>query len=141
MAQAQNKTQPEPGVSVDEFLASVENPKRREDALAVNELFRAVSGEEPVMWGPSIVGFGRHHYVYDSGREGDTPALGFSPRKTALVLYGLQLYGDRSEEVEALGPVKLGKGCVYVKDLSKLDTEGLKALAAKVYRERLTPQS
>lgn len=136
MAKAQNKTQPEPALSVADFLAAVENDKRREDALQINELFRSATGEEPVMWGSSIVGFGNHHYVYKTGREGDTPAVGFSPRKNALVIYGLQNYGDRTEEIEALGPVTFGKGCVYVKDLSKLDAAGLKELAADVYGKR-----
>lgn len=133
---AENKTKAEPEQSVEDFLAGVENDKRREDALAINDLFAKVSGEEPVMWGSTIVGFGNHHYVYESGREGDTPVLGFAPRKSSLVIYGLQEYGDRTKEVEALGPVKLGKGCVYVKDLSKLDVDALEKIAFEAYRER-----
>lgn len=136
MAKAENKTKAEPHLSVEDFLAGVENDKRREDAQALNKLFAKVSGEDPVMWGSSIVGFGNHHYVYESGREGDTPVLSYSPRKTALVIYGLQEYGDRTAEVEALGPVKVGKGCVYVKDLSKLDVGALEAIANRAYRER-----
>ena len=85
---AENKTQVT-GASADEFLAAVDHPVRRRDALRLPELMAELTGEEPEMWGPTIVGFGRYHYKYDSGREGDSAAVGFSPRKASLSLYGL----------------------------------------------------
>ncbi len=130
-----NKTKPE-AASVDDFLASVEPPARREDAIELCRILREVTGADPVMWGSSIVGFGNHHYVYASGREGDTPALGFSPRKTALTIYGLKFYEKNAEAVKELGPVTTGKGCVYVKDLSAIDVERLRALASEAFAER-----
>jgi hypothetical protein len=96
-------------VSVESFLDGVADVKRREDALRLLEIMREITGETPRMWGPTIVGFGEHHYVYASGHEGDTCQTGFSPRKDALTVYGLL----GSEQSEALLP-KLGKvkaGC------------------------------
>src|SRR5687767_12372116 len=93
---AENKTQVT-GASADEFLAGVEHPVRRQDALRLRELMADLTGEEPAMWGPSIVGFGRYHYKYDSGREGDAAAVGFSPRKASLSLYGLSAAPEAPE--------------------------------------------
>ena len=83
---AENKTQ-KTGASVDEFLASVPNRQRQEDGLALLAMMKDVTGLEPEMWGPSIVGFGEYHYRYESGREGDMPLAGFSPRSRSLSLY------------------------------------------------------
>ena len=81
-----NKTQAT-RASVKRFLAAVENPTRRIDAAVIDRLFRGISGARPKMWGPSIVGYGEYHYAYESGREGDMPRIGFSPRSANLVLY------------------------------------------------------
>jgi len=86
---AENKTQPT-DVSVEEFLAAVEHPTRRADGVELLEMMREATGHEAVMWGPTIVGFGSYHYKYQTGREGDAPAVGFSPRKANLVLYGVR---------------------------------------------------
>ncbi|MDQ1622024.1 MAG: hypothetical protein QOH19_442 [Actinomycetota bacterium] len=91
---AENRTQAT-GASVEEFLAAVEQPVRRRDGLRLLALMSEITGDEPEMWGPTIVGFGRYHYKYDSGREGDAAAVGFSPRKARLSLYGLT-YGPVS---------------------------------------------
>jgi len=133
MANFQNKTQPTEA-SVDEFLASVENDKRREDALELNELLKKATGAKPEMWGSSIVGFGTLHYVSPGGREDHTAAVGFSPRKAALTIYGILYYGDHTEDVEQLGSVTMGKGCVYIKDLSKIDKKLLAKLAKSAYK-------
>ena len=93
---AENKTQ-KTGVSVDDFLASVENKRRREDGLTLLDMMREITGLEPDMWGHSIVGFGDYHYKYESGREGDMFLTGFSPRKQSLSLYimaGFEGYDD-----------------------------------------------
>ena len=83
---AENKTKPT-SASVDDFIAAIENPRRRADALVSLAIYKEVTGLQPVMWGPSIIGFGAIHYVYESGREGDMPAAGFSPRKANMTFY------------------------------------------------------
>lgn len=106
--------------SVEAFLASVTPIGRREDAYVLLEMMRRITGVEPVMWGPSIVGFGSYHYRYSSGHEGDMAVLGFSPRKAAMSVYGLHYYGDESL-IRGLGPYKTGKGCLYLGRFDKLD--------------------
>lgn len=116
---AEAKTKPT-AVNVAEFLAGVEDPKRRADAQAVCGLIAEATGLEPTMWGPSIVGFGRYHYVYDSGHSGDAPLVGFSPRKANLVIYAT--LDDRRDDLLArLGKHKTGSGCIYVNRLSDVD--------------------
>ncbi|MEM7292987.1 MAG: DUF1801 domain-containing protein, partial [Pseudomonadota bacterium] len=107
MAEAQNKTQPT-GASVDAFLDGVAHPKRRTDALGLHKLFSTVTGWSACMWGPSIVGYGRYHYVYKTGREGDFLATGFSPRKTNLSIYIMPGYSDYSSILARLGKHKTG---------------------------------
>src|SRR5271166_6501381 len=98
----ENKTKPTK-VSVASFIGAVENPSRRSDAKALVKLMQAAAGEKPKMWGSSIIGFGSYHYKYDSGREGDAPLIGFSPRKSANVLYGVIGNGDAKALLEKLG--------------------------------------
>lgn len=114
--------------SVEDFIAAVENPKRREDAQAVAALMAEISGEPATMWGPSIVGFGRYHYRYASGHEGDAPVVGFSPRKANLVLYLAGDEPDYSERLSRLGKHKASKACVYVNRLSDLDPAVLREM-------------
>jgi hypothetical protein len=85
------------------------------------------------MWGPSIIGFGSHHYIYESGREGDAPILGFSPRKAALVLYGALRAGDADARLAKLGKHTTGKGCLYIKKLADVDEKALKDLLVKSF--------
>lgn len=120
--------------TVEDFIATVEPARRRDDSRALLKVMRDATGASPVMWG-SIVGFGRHHYRYESGREGDTVAVGFAARKSALALYGITL-APRPAEIERLGRVKLGKGCLYIADLSAVDTELLSRMTSDAYRER-----
>ncbi|MCI2399357.1 DUF1801 domain-containing protein [Aliiroseovarius subalbicans] len=124
---AQNKTQPT-DASLATFLDKVEPARRRDDARALDALFREVTGFEPVLWGPSIVGYGRYHYRYDSGREGDFLATGFSPRKANLSLYIMPGYADFSGILDRLGKHKLGKSCLYINKLDDIDPEVLKEL-------------
>ena len=123
----EQKTKSTP-VSAADFIAAVEDPKRRADAEAACALLAEATGEPPVMWGPSIIGFGAYHYRYASGHEGDAPLVGFSPRKANLVFY---LYCDegRDDLLARLGKHKSGKGCVYVNRLSDIDPAVLKEMA------------
>ncbi|UZD90088.1 DUF1801 domain-containing protein [Cognatishimia activa] len=127
MAKAQNKTVAS-GEDPRDFLLKVEHPTRREDGLVLLDLFTEVSGFEPVMWGPSIIGFGRYHYIYESGREGDFLATGFSPRKSNLSIYIMPGYQDYSEIMGRLGKHKLGKSCLYVNKLADIDLDVLREL-------------
>lgn len=126
---ADNKTQPT-DVPVADFLATVEPARRRDEGARLVEIFREVTGVEPVMWGPSIVGFGTWHYRYDSGREGDFMRCGFSPRKAKHSLY-LMNVGDRRDALLArLGKHKTGASCLYVNKLDDIDLDVLRELIA-----------
>lgn len=112
--------------SVEAFLRSVEDENKRKDAFAILEMMKEITGEEPKMWGPSIVGFGSYHYKYPSGQEGDWFRTGFSPRKQNLTLYimnGVESYPDH---LARLGKHKIGKSCLYVKKLADVDMEVLR---------------
>ncbi|MBS8229053.1 DUF1801 domain-containing protein [Vannielia litorea] len=104
------------------FCEAVAHPGRREDALRLLHLFAETTGYAPRMWGPSIIGYGRYHYTYASGREGDWLATGFSPRKANMVVYIMPGYTDFSHILARLGPHKLGKSCLYLGRLSGIDT-------------------
>lgn len=124
---AQNKTQ-ETAIDPRDFIESVEHPTRKADALVLLDLFTRVSGYSAKMWGPSIIGFGRYHYTYDSGREGDFLATGFSPRKANMSIYIMPGYQDYGAIMERLGKHKLGKSCLYVNKLADIDLEVLEEL-------------
>jgi hypothetical protein len=87
-----------------------------------------VSGQPPVMWGPTIIGFGQYHYKYESGREGDAAAIGFSPRKANLVVYFPEGISHRQVQLGTLGPQTTGKACLYIKRLDDIDTSVLKQM-------------
>jgi hypothetical protein len=116
--------------SVAAFVDALE-PARRLDAKAVIKMMKNATGEKPKMWGPSIIGFGTQHYKYDSGREGDTVLVGFSPRKAATVLYGLTGFKDAAALLAKLGKHTTGKGCLYLKSLSDVDQKILEKLIVK----------
>lgn len=124
---AEPKTRPN-DKSVEAFLNSVEDEKKREDAFSLLKLMKEVMGEEPVMWGDSIVGFGRYHYRYASGREGDWPLTGFSPRKRDLTLYIMAGFDQYDDLLQRLGKFKTGKSCLYVKRLEDINLEVLREL-------------
>jgi hypothetical protein len=120
---------------VDAFLDAVPNDERRADARALCALMTDVTGEPPVLWGPSIVGFGSYRYRYESGREGTSSLAGFSPRKTSLVVYLVGGYEDRHGKLlERLGPHKTGKGCLYLKRLADVDLDVLRELVERSVR-------
>ena len=127
---ADNKTQPTEA-SVREFLDGVENETRRADAKQVLELMREVTGEEPRMWGPSIVGFGAYRYRYESGREGDWFLAGFSPRKSNLVVYIMSGFPRHAELMERLGKHRTGKSCLYINRLEDVDLDVLRELVRR----------
>ncbi|TFF96969.1 DUF1801 domain-containing protein [Candidatus Thorarchaeota archaeon] len=127
---SENKTVPT-DKSVEEFLKSVENDKRREDGLKILEMMKDITGEEPVMWGNSIVGFGDYHYKYASGREGDWFKVGFSPRKRNLTLYLMCDVKELGDSLEKLGKHKIGKGCLYINKLEDVDIGVLREIVEK----------
>jgi hypothetical protein len=113
-------------------------PARRLDAKAVIRMMKNATGEQPKMWGPSIIGFGIQHYKYESGREGDTVLVGFSPRKPATVMYGLIGSKDAAALLAKLGKHTSGKGCLYIKNLSDVDQKVLEELIVKSVAARRT---
>ena len=113
---AENKTRPTKA-SVAAFIGALTDPARRADTRALVKWMQSATGERPKMWGPSIIGFGSYHYAYDSGREGDMPLIGFSPRKAATVLYGATESSDSVALLAKLGKHAGGKGCLYIKKL------------------------
>lgn len=124
MATGENKTM-ETMADVAAYLDTVEPAERQADGRMVAALMARLSGEPPRLWGPSIIGFGRYHYRYDSGREGDMCRIGFAPRKAELVFY---LAGLDDADFMALGKHRRGKGCLYVKRLADIDMGALEAL-------------
>jgi hypothetical protein len=119
-------------VSVADFIAAVPSEKRREEAAIVDAIHRRVTGQEPKMWGPSIIGYGSYDYLYDSGHSGTMCRAGFSPRKAAMTLYLMGHYLDRQPEADALlaklGKYKNGKSCLYVNKLADVDLDVLEKL-------------
>jgi hypothetical protein len=125
--------------SVGGFIDALPDPSRRADAKQLLQLMQRASGEKPKLWGPSIVGFGSYHYRYESGREGDMPLISFSPRKAAMVLYGMLDHSDGKSLLADLGKHSTGKGCLYIKKLADVDRTVLETLirnAVAHYRAR-----
>ncbi len=108
-------------VSVAAFLDAVEHPTRKADALALDEMFRRITGWQPKMWGPTIVGYGTYDYTYDSGHSGSFLATGFSPRKASQSLYIMPGYQDMQDLLDRLGKHKMGKACLYINKLADVD--------------------
>ena len=124
---SENTTQPT-DVDPRAFIASVEHPTRRADALTLLELMQKITGWQAQMWGSSIIGFGQYHYKYDSGREGDFMRTGFSPRKTNMVVYIMPGYTNFDPILARLGKHKLGKSCLYINKLADVDLDVLEEL-------------
>ena len=111
-----------------DFIAAVEHDTRRADAEVLAEMLGRVSGYKPKMWGPSIIGFGRYHYVYDSGYEGDSMVVGFSPRKANQVVYLMPGYEDLADQLGRLGKHRIGKSCLYINKLADVDLSVLEEM-------------
>ena len=115
--------------SVEKFLDGIKDEKKREDCHQLLKILKKATKSEPKMWGPSIIGFGDHHYVYESGREGDWFLAGFSPRAQNLTLY--MMGGWDNATLKKLGKYKTGKGCLYINKLEDVDVKVLNELIAK----------
>ena len=115
-----------------DFLHQVEHKTRREDSFTLLEMMQVLTGEEAVMWG-SIVGFGSYHYKYESGREGDMPLVGFSPRKQNMTLYIMPGFEAYEDMLAGLGKHKIGKSCLYVNKLADVDEAVLRQLISHSY--------
>jgi hypothetical protein len=124
---AENKTQITPQC-VNDFINTVNHPTRQADAQTLDRLFHDITGWQPRMWGASIIGYGQYHYTYDSGRQGDFLATGFSPRKANLSIYIMPGYADFGTILARLGKHKIGKSCLYVNKLADIDLAVLEEL-------------
>jgi hypothetical protein len=124
---AELKTKPTQA-SVKDFLNQIPDKERRDDCFAIAKIMEEVTGDKPKMWGPSIVGFGTYHYKYASGREGDWPVTGFSPRKKDLTLYMMMGFEKHADLMKQLGKYSNAKSCLYIKRLSDIHVPTLKKL-------------
>jgi hypothetical protein len=137
---AKNKTT-YTNTSVTEFVNKIENEVKRNDSFKLIEIFKSITGFEPKMWGPTIIGFGNYHYKYESGHEGDAPLAAFSPRKDSLVLYFASEFENREVLLTQLGKHKSSVACVYVKKLSDIDIKILEIMTVNsmTYITKLYP--
>lgn len=124
---AKNKTT-ETQNSVTDFINAVENDVKRNDAFELLKIMQEITGFEPKMWGPSIIGFGSYHYKYESGHEGDAPLAGFSPRKAALTIYFYLAEEKREALLSQLGKHTSSKACIYIKKMADINIEILKEI-------------
>ena len=128
MAEIKTKKTDQP---VDDFLDSIDDETKKKDCYAILDLMKQITGEEPKMWGESIVGFGDLHYKYASGRESDWMVVGFSPRKQNLSIYLTCDFQEDPDLMSRLGKFKTGKACLYIKTLEDVNVEALKELIEK----------
>jgi len=134
MAKAELKTKKNKA-SVVGFLNAIKDDRRRKDCKKVLVIMKEVTKEKPKMWGTSIVGFGEYHYKYASGREGDWMIIGFSPRKLNLTVYIMPGYTDYDDLMKKLGPHKLGRSCLYIKNLDDIHLPTLRKLITRGYKD------
>jgi hypothetical protein len=120
---------------VSAFLDGLDSEKRRAESLQLIEAMQRLSGEPAIMWGPSIIGFGKYDYTYDSGHSGTSMRVGFSPRKGAMTVYIVPGHDNKGTLLGKLGPHTLGKSCLYIKDLSKVDGKVLEEIIAMSLKE------
>lgn len=142
MTKAKNKTA-ETEADPRAYLDGLVDETKRADSSALLEMMERVTGEPPVMWGPSMIGFGRYHYKYDSGREGDFMLTGFAPRKQNLSVYIMPGFDTYEEELGKLGKHKTAKSCLYIRRLDDVDTDVLEAIVSdsvRLMRERYPAQ-
>lgn len=132
MAKAETKTT-KTKASVSAYLAAIRPEQKRADAKAVDKVLREISGDKPALWGPSIIGYGQYRYTYASGREGDWPRIGFSPRKASLVLYIMPGFKPFAAQMKKLGKHKTGGSCLYINKLADVDEKALRELAARAW--------
>lgn len=134
---SKNKTVPT-GLKVSDYLAAIESDKKRADCQRIHDLMQEITGWTPKIWGAklssAIVGFGEYHYKYESGREGDALRIGFSARVQNISIYIMPGYQELSDELSRLGKHKIGKACLYIKQLSDIDEDVLKEIMIKSLR-------
>jgi len=128
-----NKTVPNEA-NVYDFIARLDDSQQQEDSKALVEIMQTISGEKPVLWGSSIVGFGTLQYTYSTGRKGDWMKIGFSPRKGKLSLYITGDASKYSKELDAMGKHKIGKGCIYITKLADVDVQKLTEIIRAAYK-------
>lgn len=133
---AKNKTT-ETLASVTDFVNAVKDPVKKSDSFQMIDIMQSISGFEPKMWGPAIIGFGFHHYVYESGREGDMPIIAFSPRSAGLSLYLYCSKECREKYLPELGKHKTDKGCITIKKLEDIKIPVLKKLIQESLKFRI----
>jgi len=133
MGKSKNKTL-ETNEDVMQFIHSVTNEAKKEDSLSLLKMIEKITQNPPKMWGKSIVGFGKYHYKYESGREGDFMKVGFSPRKQNLTLYIMPGFERYAELMTKLGKHRTGKSCLYIKKLADVDESVLKELIDLSYK-------
>lgn len=131
-----NKTIPTTA-DVADFLATLDDIEQQKDSKTLIEMMQEISAEPPVMWGPSIIGFGTYHYVYASGREGDMPLIAFSPRKGKLTLYVMEDASKHEDIRDRLGKHKVSKACIYINKLTDVDMNVLHELIAVSYQDAI----
>ena len=117
--------------SVTDFLKAVPDERKRDDSFAILDMMKEITGQEPKMWGDSIIGFGNYHYKYATGREGDWFVTGFSPRKQNLTLYIMSGFDKYDELLTKLGKYKTGKACLYINKLADVEISVIKELIQK----------
>jgi hypothetical protein len=127
MTQATLKTVPTEK-KVNDFINATNDPQKIADSFTLIEIMSRLTGKQPKMWGPSIIGFGSYHYKYESGREGDASVTGFSPRKGNLVIYIMPGYQNLDKELSKLGKHTIGKSCLYLKKLDDVNLEILEKI-------------
>lgn len=131
---AENKTVANDG-DVEAFIESIEDENKRNDARSIMKMMEEITGENPTMWGTSIVGFGSYHYVYASGRKGDFMMTGFSPRKRNTSIYVMPGFSEYGDLLSKLGRHKLGRSCLYVTKLSDVDEGVLRTIVERGYQD------
>lgn len=124
---AEQKTKPT-SVRVEDFLNGLEDDQVKKDCFILKKILTELSGFEPRMWGPSIVGFGSYHYKYESGHEGDSCLVGLAPRKQKITLYLAPGFAEQNDKLAKLGKYKTGKGCLYLRTIEDVDLKVLKEL-------------
>ena len=122
-------------VSVQTFVNGLDDERRRREATTLISMMKKVTGEKPVMWGPTIIGFGSYHYRYASGREGDAPRAGFSPRSAALTVYCMPGFTAHRDLLDRLGPHKTSVSCLYIRRLDDVDQDVLRAIIERTFAE------
>jgi hypothetical protein len=125
------------GASVADYMGAIENETQRDDAKAIHDMMKSVTGKKGVMWGSAIIGFGTYHYVYADGKEGDWPLLAFSPRKQHNTLYVGASFKDKEKLLKKLGKYKMSGGCLHIKKLADVDEPTLKIILEASYKENL----